>query len=276
MENPGSVPGLSGLRTPSAKTGDISVAYFLPRTGTKLRAHGGNAFREPSLSERFQIATLSGQRVRIGNPLIEPERSVSVDAGLDQFLWHDRLQIGATYFYTRLQSLIESGTLFQQRNVRGGLSRGVEFELRARPARYLSLRWAYTYTNSDFLPAFSVLRADGTTAPGGVARPLEGVPAHTYSFSATTQRGRWDGFLSLAAIGGYDAPLFSPVQFEQVLFRFDGYARVNVGIGYTQPLSERWRMRWFARVENALNKLYYEEGFRSPRAVGMVGVRFLF
>jgi vitamin B12 transporter len=274
VQNPESVPELRGLRVPSAKTGDLSVAYFIPRTGTKVRAHGGNAFREPSLGERFQVLTISGERVRVGNPLIEPERSVVVDGGIDQFLWNERIQLGATYFYHRLQSLIQSRTLFRQTNVRGGLSRGAEVEVRARPLRHLGLRAAYTYTNSDFIPGVTVPRVDGSVAPSGVARPLESIPGHTYSFAATAARGRWDGFFDVAGISSFETPLFSPVRFTQVLMRFDGYARANIGAGYTHALSERWNMRWFGRVENVFNKLYFEDGFRSPRAVGIAGVRF--
>jgi len=276
VENPESVPDLEGLEAPTARTGDVSLSYFAPRTRTKLRAHAGNSFRAPSLSERFQVLTLSGQRVRIGNPLIEPERSLTVEGGVDQYLWNDRVQAGVTYYYNRLQSLITSTRLYQQTNVRGGISRGAEVEIRARPARHLTVRFAYSFTNAEFLPAFRVMRVDGTFAPGRVARRMEVIPEHTYSVSLAARRGRWDGFLDLTGISNYDAPLFSPIRFEQVLFRFHGYARANLGAGYTRALSDAWQMRWYGRVENALNKLYFEDGFRSPRAVGIIGVRFQF
>ncbi len=52
-------PGfLQGRETESSVTGDGSVAYFINRTGTKLRAHAGNGFRAPSLFERFGEGTL--------------------------------------------------------------------------------------------------------------------------------------------------------------------------------------------------------------------------
>jgi hypothetical protein len=258
VANPESVPELSGLETPSARTGDAAVSYFMPRSRTKLRVHGGNSFREPSLGERFQVLTLSGQRVRIGNPLIEPERALSLDGGVDQFLWSDRVEIGATYFYTRQQSLIQSRTLFRQVNVRGGTARGLELEARLRPARSLSVRAAYTYTNSDF---------------GG--RRQEDIPTHGYHAAVTYQRGRWDGFLDLNGISNYDTTLFSPVRFTPVIWRFDGYWRAGIGAGYTRALSDQWKMRWHGRVENVCNNPYYEDGFRAPRAVALVGVRFL-
>ncbi len=258
VANPESVPELLGLRTPSAKTGDATLSYFLPRSRTKLRAHGGNSFRQPSLTERFQVLTLSGQRLRVGNPLLEPERAVSVDGGLDQFLWNDRVQVGATYFYTRLQSLIQQRTLFRQTNIRGAISRGLELEGRLRPARFLTLRVAYTYTNSDFQ-----------------GRRQEDIPAHTYSAAATYQRGRCDGFFDLSGISNYDTPLFSPVRFVQVVYGFKGYWRANIGAGYTRSLSDTWKMRWHGRVENVFNKPYSEDGFRGTRAVALAGVRFL-
>src|SRR5262249_45039532 len=45
--------GLAFHAPPRAKTGDISAAYFLARTATKLRAHTGNGYRSPSIFERF-------------------------------------------------------------------------------------------------------------------------------------------------------------------------------------------------------------------------------
>src|SRR5262249_32329663 len=38
---------------PNAYTADGSAAYVIPSSGTKLRAHVGSGYREPSLFERF-------------------------------------------------------------------------------------------------------------------------------------------------------------------------------------------------------------------------------
>ena len=38
---------------PAAYTGDAAISYYFPSTSTKLRAHGGNSYRAPSLYERF-------------------------------------------------------------------------------------------------------------------------------------------------------------------------------------------------------------------------------
>ena len=50
VENPESIPELDGLDTPDAYTGGLSLSYWFPETGTKLRAQAANGFRAPSLS----------------------------------------------------------------------------------------------------------------------------------------------------------------------------------------------------------------------------------
>src|SRR5213075_1591565 len=90
----------------SAYTGDASVAYFLPSSGTKLRAHVGNGYRVPSLYERFGASFFGGSFSPYGDPLLRPERLISCDAGIEQYLLGSRIHARATYFYTRLQESI--------------------------------------------------------------------------------------------------------------------------------------------------------------------------
>ncbi|HEX6719702.1 MAG TPA: TonB-dependent receptor, partial [Pyrinomonadaceae bacterium] len=61
LKNPGSIPEVQNIDIKRALTGDGSVAYLLRQSNTKLRAHVGNSFRAPSLSERF--VTFRGQRI---------------------------------------------------------------------------------------------------------------------------------------------------------------------------------------------------------------------
>src|SRR5262249_46501602 len=51
---------------PDAFTGDVAVAYLLPSSGTKLRAHGGNAYRAPALYERFGTFFFGGAFSALG------------------------------------------------------------------------------------------------------------------------------------------------------------------------------------------------------------------
>ncbi|HEX5964953.1 MAG TPA: TonB-dependent receptor, partial [Pyrinomonadaceae bacterium] len=138
-------PGiLQGTQAESSATGDGAIAYFIRRSGTKLRAHVGNGFRAASLFERFGEGTFSGAGLtRFGDPTLRAEQSISADGGFDQRLANDRVVFGATYFYTRLQRVIAFtgfaadplglGRFSGFANRPGGLSRGVETYLNASP-----------------------------------------------------------------------------------------------------------------------------------------------
>ena len=276
VANPESVPELNGLSAPAAYTGDGSISYYFEKSQTKIRAHIGNSFRAPSLSERFSFFNSSQGRQRLGNPLIRPERALSVDGGLDQTLFGGRLRVSATCFYTRLQELITSTTLFQQVNVRGGLARGAEVEVAATPVRGLDLRFGYTYSDSQFSPNFATLRADNTTIPAGIARQQFGIPKHQVSFGANYAISRWNFNFDFSGISQYDEPLFSPNVFKQVVFTFDGYKKADVGVSYTLPLTDGTSLRFYTKVENVLNQRYFEDGFRTPRVVALGGCAFRF
>lgn len=87
VENPDRVTELRGLDTPDAYTGGVAVAYLFGSSGTKVRAQAANGFRAPSLSERFALFNSSAGLLRVGNPLLRPERTLTVDGGIDQRLF---------------------------------------------------------------------------------------------------------------------------------------------------------------------------------------------
>ena len=89
-----------------------------PSTGTKLRAHAGNAYRAPAMFERAGVSFGSRGYSVFGDPELEPERSMSVDAGVDQTLSKGRALISATWFHTRLSRVISFQSLDRDRSVR--------------------------------------------------------------------------------------------------------------------------------------------------------------
>src|SRR5262249_51702847 len=151
--------GASFDAPPNAYTGGGSAAYLFRTTNTKLRAHVGNGYRSPSLFERFGSSFFGGDFTPFGDPRLEPERSIAVDGGIDQSLMRGRARVSATYFYTRLQNIIDFGSTppndpFNRPfggylNIGGGLARGVELSAQVSPARSTDLFASYTYTNAD-------------------------------------------------------------------------------------------------------------------------------
>jgi outer membrane receptor protein involved in Fe transport len=274
VENPESIPELEGLDTPDAYTGGVSLSYWFPDEGTKLRAQAANGFRAPSLTERFaEFESIIG-KIRTGNPLLRPERTLTLDFGIDQFLMDHHLRLGATYFYNRLQEIIVSSSLFQQENAKGGLSRGMELFAKAAPATGLDLNLSYTYTNADFVPASDLLTSDNTVAEAGVARAIEGIPTHHWSAGLNYRRQFWDFNLQYVGISGYTQGLFSPRFFREVLFPFEGYQRINASIGYTLPLSDESSVEFYLKGENLLNYEYFEDGFTTPGTMFRTGIQY--
>ena len=267
----------SGLRYElprTAYTGDGSVSYFFSTTGAKLRAHVGSGYRAPSIFERFGSTFFNGVFSPLGDPRLTPERSIAVDGGIDQKLAGDRVQLSATYFYTRLQDVIvfdstggvspatdPFGRSGGYRNTGGGLARGVELGLNAKPYRTLDLSASYTFTNAV------------NRIPSSVPRFLRtfGQPRHTFTLFAAKQiTRRLDVVFDMFAYGGY----FSP--FSGRAYKFKGPVKADLGASYTVPMNDRVSMRFYGKVENIFDREYFESGFRTPGAVltGGMGFRF--
>src|ERR1043166_110394 len=270
-------PGfLQGREAESSITGDGAVAYFINRTGTKLRAHVGNGFRAPSLFERFGEGTFANVGlVRFGDPTLRAEQSISVDGGFDQRLANDRLLFGATYFYTRLQRVVTFTSFFTDPlglgrfsgfvNTPGGMSRGVETSAEAAPWNGMDLRASYTFTNSD------------RSGPGGSLDTEYVIPKHLIGFTVT-QRFRALLFnVDVNRTGSYLAPVFeNNFPFRMAELVFDGYTKADVFASYERRTGERLTWVLYGGVENLLDKKYYENGFLAPGAVGRGGIKLKF
>ena len=267
----------SGLRLAPPKTaytGDGSVSYFFSSTGTKLRAHVGNGYRAPSIFERFGSFFFDGVFSPFGDPRLRPERSIAADGGIDQRFAKDRVQLSATYFYTRLQEVIifdstgvlnpatdPFGRFGGYRNTGGGLARGVELAVNAKPNRKLDLSASYTFTNAANRVASSV---------SGFLRTFV-QPRHTFTLVATQQLTRnVDVVFDMFAYGSYFFP------FSGRAFKFSGPVKADLGASYNHPLNDRVGLRFYGKVENLFDREYFESGFRTPGAgfTGGASLRF--
>lgn len=286
---------LRNIDIPRAYTGDGSIAYSFFKTGTKLRAHVGNSFRAPALAERFSAFDGSFSPVRIGNPFLRPERAVSVDGGIDQSAFNNRLKVSLTYFYTKRQEIITSGFVpfsnagsgaaFFQSNSRGGLSRGFEASVLANPARGLDINLAYTYVNSELDFQNILLNADDTNISptgqrvSGSTRAF-GIPRNTFSVVVNQNYKRLNVNFDLTAISEFDSLFFSPAEFfngfASRIVRLDGYVKADLAVSYTIPLKEKTSVELFTKVSNLFDQTYFEDGFKTPGAIGTGGIKFRF
>jgi iron complex outermembrane receptor protein len=268
----------AGLRfdsPPAAYTGDGSFAYLFRSTGTKLRGHVGNSYRKPSLYERFGtfFSSFFGYSA-LGDPRLAPERAVSFDAGVDQSLGGNRVRLSATYFYTRLQEIVDFGDTPADPfgrfggfiNTGGGLARGAELSAEVAPARSTELFASYTYANSDLRrPAVdNILRAYL-------------VPNHQLTLVATQRIGRRVSVnFDFVATSDYLAPVFDNRTFRSRAYSFAGQRRADVTASYKLPLTESRSLRFFGKVENIFGREFYENGFRTPGVNGRAGASLSF
>lgn len=277
----GGPPAYSGVSLgspPNSYTGDIALAWFMPHSGTKLRAHAGNGYRAPSLYERLGASFFFGSFSPYGDPRLKPERTIGIDGGFDQYFASNRLKVSATYFYTRLQEVIAFdfsglidpatdpyGRFGGYLNTRGGIARGFETSIEATPARTLRINSSYTYTNS---------RDRVSTTVDGSIRSFN-ISDHMFSLMATQRIAkRVDATFDLSAVSSYDFPFFTNVGSRA--FRFGGPVKADLVLSYTHPLSETRSLRFFGRIENLFDRTWHEGGFYTPGIWATGGMKLQF
>lgn len=220
---------------------------YRPIPGTVLRAAAGTGFRAPSNRELFSPdSPFFGP---VGNPDLEPEETISWEAGIDQSLLDGRLRASATYFESRTDELIDFvfGLGYQQ--IPGTTRRrGAELGVEAQPLDWLTLGASYTFIDAedptgarlDFVPTHDV-------ALSATARPI---PRLTLAARASYLTGVEDGGVALAPFFLLDASVAW---------------RVNE------------RVELYARGENLLDQAYERvDGFETPGIAGYAGIRVNF
>lgn len=257
-------PYRNGLFTspPSAQTFDAGVSWFIARPRTKLRAHAGNGYRAPSMFERFGISSLNGVLAPNGDPGLRPDRTVSLDVGIDQYLWNERLRVSATSFYTDLREVIafdSSGFLSAATdpfgrtsgyiNTAGGIARGVEIQVEAGLLHRIRAVASYTYSNSS-------QRRSTVRDNDFFQSPL--VVPHQFTSTLTMPlTSRVDIAASLWITSSH------PTILSRRAFLFDGARRLDLATSYKIPW-ERVSLRLQLRCSNVLDSQYLENGFRTP------------
>lgn len=82
----------------TATTYRATAGYLHQETGTKVRGSYATGFRAPTINQLYFP--------NFGNPNLRPERSQSMDVGIDQYLAKNRLTLSGGYFWNRYRDMI--------------------------------------------------------------------------------------------------------------------------------------------------------------------------
>jgi outer membrane cobalamin receptor len=246
----------------------LSLA-FLPRAGgpLKLHASAGAGLRAP---DGFELAFTD-------NPRLHPERTTSVDAGLQREFAGRRAVLDATWFLNRYHDLIVtlSGNLaaiskFQSDNLANSRAQGLELSGAVRPAEWLSLSGHYTRLASEVL---SLDRAPGRAlAPLQVGQMLLRRPEHSAAFLAAwrvrpLRMTFHTGAVMRSAVLDVD-PLLG---LAGGVLRNAGYVRADLGAEFALTRE----VALYGRLFNFSDSRYEEAlGFPALRRNFVAGVKF--
>ncbi len=164
---------------------------------TKLKGSFGLGIKEPTLVESF-----SNSPFFRGNPDLRPEKSVSFDAGIEQYLAGGRGVLEFTWFENRFRNQIGfaitdyqsfEGSFF---NIGRSEARGIEAGLRLPLSDSVELGASHTFLHSKVLE--STVDSDPAFAAG---QPLFRRPRHSGRVDLCWKPARWTFAASALVVG---------------------------------------------------------------------------
>ncbi len=230
---------------------------------TRVRASAGTGIRPPDV---FEIAFTD-------NADLQPERSRSVEAGVEQQLARGAVVLDAAWFGNRYDDLIVTvgralggASRYRTDNISNARARGLELSAQTRLP--YGLRAAGTYTRL----ATETLAVDGLGAappPFRAGDPLIRRPGHQGALDLRYATSRLSAFATVT-LRSRMLDLEPNFGGSGGLFDTPGYAVIDFGAAV--PL--RRGLELFGRINNAANRRYEETlGYPALGRTGLVGVR---
>ncbi|HET8625430.1 MAG TPA: TonB-dependent receptor, partial [Gemmatimonadales bacterium] len=249
-------------------------ALLFATPATRFRAAAGSGFKEPSFFENFGGAGV------IGNPDLQPERSSSLEAGIEQDVAGGRVMLGVTGFVQRFRDLVQftfavpnPGVDPNYVNIAKADANGIEAVVDLRGIGPVAGRLAYTWLDTNVEDAGFSVGADEELVEGlGLIRR----PEHSLSAQvATAWRSRVQVGAVLTYVGSRDDLRFA--QFPDPTRRIDLPSYVTVDLSGTVTLIPARRRRpgldIRGRAENLFNQRYEQAaGFPARGRVLLIGL----
>ena len=207
----------------------VAPAWYVTES-TKLRGSVGTGFKAPSLVQLYSP---------YGNPDLQAETSTGWDIGVDQQIVRDRLAAEVTFFDNDYDDLITfNPSTFVLENINSAYTQGVEVALTTTLSETVSLRSAYTYTESENRDTDeSLLRRPRNK--GSITTTYQPTDRVTSQVEWRVYGKRFDN----------DFSAYPPVRTTLA-----GYGLVNLAISY--KANETFEI--FTRVDNIFDQEYEE------------------
>lgn len=244
-------------------------AVTRPASGWRLHVSAGSAFRQPSFPEQFADTPFE-----VGDPDLDPERTVSWEIGTEATLAGDAVVVTAVWFDQSFRDLIQYGYTAPGEptyaNVARAEARGLELGARFRMGPQWTAAAGYTRLST---------RVSEAGSPGVGFQPGERLlrrPTHSGSIGVWWQGGSGAriGF-DMLLVGSRDDVDYRTFPAERVPLDPYQLASVSVDLPFAALGAGRYSELGFsARVENLFGEAYQTVvGFPGRGRIVMAGFR---
>jgi len=225
----------------------FAPVYVLRKTGTRIKGSVATGFKAPTLFQTDGFTPNNFGSFYRGNPNLDPEESFGWEAGFEQLLWNERINLGVTYFKSDIDDLMQ--VVFDPsfnstyENIDKADIKGIESFIHAQLLKSLSANTNYTYTDAD----------DNNTGEKLLRRPK-----HKADLDIQYQPiAKASINLTVNYVSDYD-----DISRETGgTIKGDDYTVLDIAAEYA--ISKRWRV--FGRVENVTDEHYEPaDGFQAP------------
>jgi vitamin B12 transporter len=248
----------------SEVTPRVAASYLVKETDTQLKGSYGEGIKNPTFLDLF----FDSPPFFFGNPDLGPEKNKSWDAGVEQELFDGKFRVGATYFRSDFEDLIATVEtapfVFTVENLDDAVSKGVELEMTAQLPYHLTLRGAYTFTETEDNEGDDLIRIPKHLASLNLNYSYERL---ILNLAATIASERSDlNFTFVDNDGDFVNDITEDHGNGYVKLDFAGEYKLNDNVSIV------------ALIENLLDDEHFEQalGFENPGISVLAGVKAVF
>lgn len=265
----------------TAYTGRIAATFDIfdrPEFGTRPHGSFANGIKTPTMVESFSTNPFFP-----GNKRLDPEKSRTIDIGVEQRFWDDRIVVDLTLFENRMFDLVAfvgGDPAFE--NAGHARARGWELAVSARPCDWLKVGggWTYQRTRVTDSKVSSITFEQGERL---IRRPdnagyLQAAFEMFYEKDVPASQKFEHPWFSIGVqaqyVGNRDDVVFYPFPDSAVKVRNNDYLKVDLTAEYW--VIDRM-VRVFGSVENLFDTPYQEvAGYPNDGITFFLGAEFTF